>query len=193
MDEASEATAAPQPVFDMDAATAHHEQNASLSQEDTMKVARLFNNIGSELTNIDRHNIGDGKPAMKLDKNAVLQSAPPPPPRPGPPPPHAGVPQQVPVPPAYSQPHVTNQPVISVPHNQYERDKKVISSLKRKITKLEKDIKSVNDILNVPNSVSKYKIVTDDVDCVCSNVHTLVNVFTAEISKKPGNISITKC
>jgi len=187
MDDTAKAPGPPPGSFDMDAAMAAHEDASVVSQDDAMDIARLFNVIGTDLTNIDKHNVGDGPPAMKLDKDAVMaqhtqqapRPSPPPVPRPGPPPPHAT--------------GAVTVPTVNIPHVAYEREKKATTALKRKVTKLEKDIKTINEVLNLPNSVSRYKIVTDDVDCMCSNVHTLLNVFTTEMQKKPKSITITKC
>jgi hypothetical protein len=194
MDDSATAPDQQHGAFDMDEAIRRHEDSTP-TPDDALDVARLFNNIGSDLTAIDKHNVGDGPPAMKLDKEAVMgqyanqasqhqHPAHPPhprpvPPRPGPPPPHAGV--------------ATNIPTVNIPHAAYEKEKKATAALKRKVTKLEKDIKTINEVLSLPNSISRYKIITDDVDCTCSNVHTLLNVFTTEVQKRPKSITITKC
>ena len=178
------------PAFDMDAAMQVHEQSEA-NDSDITAVAQLFNNVGSGLTTIDRQNLGDGKKALQLNKEAITkgssyqpvsgQPKSSPGPRPGPPP-----------------PPVRNMPdnedvVVTISHSAYEKQMAGIVAVKRKITKLEKDIKTINQVLELPNTVCRYKIVTDDVECVCSNIHTLLNIFTTEVQKKPSNLTITKC
>lgn len=181
------------PPFDMDAAMQAHEV-ADVNDGDIKAVAQLFNNVGTGLTAIDHQNLGDGKKALQLNKEAITRgsnyhpvsnvSSQPkssPGPRPGPPP-----------------PPVRNMPdnedvVVTISHSAYEKQMASVAAVKRKITKLEKDIKTINQVLELPNTVCRYKIVTDDVDCVCSNIHTLLNIFTTEVQKKPSNLTITKC
>lgn len=81
---------------------------------DTLAVAQLFNRVGSELTTVDHHTVGDGLGrAQRLDPRVVKQISetnanPPPPPVPIPVPP-----EQMPVPQEQMPVAVTNPPVES--------------------------------------------------------------------------------
>ena len=92
----------PAPVKDNPYANRDHENARS---NDTLAVAQLFNTVGSELTTVDHHTIGDSNGrAQRLDPRVVRSIAatnqnPPPPPVAHPPGSEAPAPEVIPSPP----------------------------------------------------------------------------------------------
>lgn len=179
----------------LDDLIAHHTKQAeeSSANEDVYEAAKLFNAVGSQLIGIDKMNVGDGPPAMKLNKQTILneqkqnqQAAYSPSPQVQP-----RTPPQSPTPPA-SHMNV-NTPVVSVDVNTYNKHLKKVETLSKKITKLEKEFVKTLEIINVDKKTCSYKLVTDDVEMVCRDTCSLLSVISNQINSKVDTISITKC
>lgn len=69
---------------------------------------------------------------------------------------------------------------------------KALTSIKRRLTKIDKDIESLSSIANYEYSQISYKVVTDNIDCKCSNTNTLINTILVELQSKPAAITITR-
>lgn len=175
-------------------------QNAEVTENDIMDVAKLFNQVGSSLSSIDQMNVDSNDRAMKLDKNAVLElqagrSRPDPPPPPVPPVAPV-VPQKVHLP-SISQMEATlnqSQPTVTVDHKTYDQHIKKLNSVSRKLTKIEKELTNIKSINNVNIKPGKYNIVTSDgVELSATDPTLLLSVISSQLDKKTKEIIITKC
>ena len=173
-----------------------HDAPNELTREDVPAVAALFNQIGSDLTQVTHMQVeGGARPAMQLDSNKLLpahlqpNAAPPQPPPQPQPQPVTHTPQA----PSQSPPVPPVGTTVVVGHNEYEKQKKQVTALKRKVTKLDKDLQALREVVKVPNSSVKYKLTSSNIDCVCNNINTLIDAFLAEVANRATDITITKC
>ena len=186
-----------QPSLGMDELLARHEDSGA-KPEDIVDVARLFNQVGSSLSSIDKQNVDGSPPAMKLDKNSVLElqagrKQAPIPPHPPPVPPVA--PGTV----LHHQPalHPVNnitEPTVTVDHKTYEQHVKKLSTVTRKLSKIEKELVNIRTINKTNISPSKYRVTTSDgVELVGTDPTLLLSVISSQLDKKAKEIIITKC
>lgn len=179
----------------------HVAPRQATAKDDILSVAKLFNTVGSELTKVQSHKVDGNVQAMQLEKGKVFRSQTdeinmsvnqkPPPPATVPPPVQV---QQVappqPGPPPSLQAQTTT---VSVGVKEYEQQKKTVTALKRKITKLEKEIQELGNVISIDNKQVKYKIATSNIECTCNSVTTLMSVLATELQNKPTDITISKC
>lgn len=72
------------------------------------------------------------------------------------------------------------------------RTSKAIATVKRKITKLEKDVSSLNDIVSFNHKNLKYKITTSNIDSICNNTDALLKIFLNELQSGSKDITIAR-
>ena len=179
----------------------HVEPRQATAKDDILSVAKLFNTVGSELTKVQSHKVDGNVQAMQLEKGKVFRSQtdeinmsinqkPPPPPATVPPPVQV---QQVSPPQPGPPPPSLQTTTVSVGVKEYEQQKKTITALKRKITKLEKEIQELGNILSIDNKQVKYKIATSNIECTCNSITTLMSMLATELQNKPTDITISKC
>lgn len=175
-----------------DVDVAQYEREYQLEQQDVMPVAKFFNQVGGDLSSLERHNV-DGKPVLKLDKDKVIpptfqQSAH----SRGtvnlPPHPHAAMPP----PPTHTQPHVTGGVTLKDLEHIQKIEKK-LTTTNRKVTTIDKRIATLESIVNLPKKKLKYNVKTSDVDCTTSNTDVLVTTICDQINNGATNISISRC
>lgn len=189
---------------DLELLKQQHEQKVAPdnSKSDILAAAQLFNAVGSELTKVQKHNVDGRADAMKLDKNKVFSHQPPVPnisdysaatssPSPGTPPPQPGPP-----PPALQSQHLpisNDTSVVTMGVKEYEQQKKTISTMKRKLTKLEGQINDVSKLVNHVPKQCKYRIVSDNIVFECNNTTTLLKHLASELQSSPTSVTIDKC
>lgn len=168
-----------------------------MTQDDVPAVAALFNQVGSALTKVDSQQLEgqSAQRAMKLDKDRVIPVELQPGSRPGTQ--HRAVvpshiaPQHVPV---SAPPPTTSHVTLGVKdYDKIAKLEKKVTTLQRKLTTTEKTLTTIKDSLELPKTLPKYKIVSDDVECVTSNTQTLLTLLYKELANKPVNITISKC
>ena len=176
----------------------HEQEEFVMTREDVPAVAALFNQVGSALTKVDSQQL-DGqshKRAMQLDKDRVIPTSLQP-----------GARQQPPVlpsmpqtaqqhtPPVYAQPPpVASSVTLGVKdYEKIEKIDKKVSTLQRKLTAVDKAVNIIKESLELPKSLPKYKIVSDDVECVTTNTQTLLSVLSKQLANKSSDITITRC
>lgn len=176
----------------------HEQEEFVMTQEDVPAVAALFNQVGSALTKVDSQQL-DGqshKRAMQLDKDRVIPTALQPGARPQPPV-LPSMPQtaQQHTPPVYAQPPpVASSVTLGVKdYEKIEKIDKKVSTLQRKLTTVDKAVNIIKESLELPKSLPKYKIVSDDVECVTTNTQTLLSVLSKQLANKSSDITITRC
>lgn len=194
------------PALSMDELISHHENQSPERQGDQLTAATFYNQVGSELIKMDNMAVDSSSKIMKLDPSAIVDpnavsgsavsdapqtrqatyassrsassSAPvvTSPPQPGPPPPaaHGGV-------------------SVTISHDAFEKQRKQFTALKSKVTKLDKEVVNLRKLVSTPNSSTKYKIVTDSVDSVCTSTDALISIFLHQLTNKAPEITITKC
>jgi hypothetical protein len=72
------------------------------------------------------------------------------------------------------------------------RTSKSLATVKRKLTKLEKDISSLNDIVSFNHKNLKYKITTNNIDSICNNTDALLKIFLNELQSGSKDITIAR-
>lgn len=179
----------------MDDLIARHQaeaENASNDQSDVLAAAKLFNQVGSQLMSIDKMNVGDGPPAMKLKKEAIVNQ-------------HARQPVTAQVPPTHPAPqshaplaapppvHNVNKPVVTLDVNTYNKNLKKIDTLTKKFTKLEKDFLKILDVINIDKKTCKYQLKSENIDMTCRDTITLLSVVAKELDNKATDITISRC
>lgn len=174
-----------------DVDVAQYEREYQLEQQDVMPVAKFFNQVGGDLSSLERHNV-DGKPVLKLDKDKVI-----PPtfqhsgraynPAPQPPPGHAAIPPSI-----HTSPPVTGGVTLKDLEHVQKIEKK-LSTTNRKVTTIDKRIATLESIVNLPKKKIKYNVKTSDVDCTTSNTDVLVTTICDQINNGASNISISRC
>jgi hypothetical protein len=184
-------------ITDIDQLVTRHQEPQPASKEDVVDVARLFNAVGSELTKVQKHQTDGSVNAMQLDKNKVFTHDPIPTPAYPAPPVHAqhvntAVPATNHVVNVAPPPRLTGT-AITISLNEYEKQKKSIAALKRKQTKLEKDLSNVLEMVSVINKNTKYSIETNNIECTCNNTTTLMKTIANELQSNPVYITIKKC
>lgn len=172
-----------------DVDVSQYENEYVLEQQDVLPVAQFFNQVGGDLTKLDRHNV-DGAPVLKLDKNKVI------------PPTYQGqqaAPQQVHQhnihqPAAVSAPQVVPASTVTLKDLEHiQKLEKKLSTASRKIVALEKRVSTIESIVTLPKKKTKYNIKTDDVDCTTSNIDVLMSTLCEQITNGAVNINILKC
>jgi len=187
-----------QPGLGMDELLARHEGSGA-QPEDIVDVAKLFNQVGSSLSSIDKQNVDGSPKAMKLDKNSVLElqsgrKHAPVPPSPPPVPPVAPVLPVMPHQPVHHSANNITEPTVTVDHKTYEQHVKKLSTVTRKLNKIEKELVNIRTINKTNISPSKYKVTTSDgVELVGTDPALLLSVISSQLDKKAKEIIITKC
>jgi hypothetical protein len=170
----------------------HEEDNPVDSRAETLAAAQLFNAVGTQLTQVDKMSLGDGGgSAMKLDKNAIvpqMQHDEPPPPRPSPYPP---TPQHPPI--SMQAGLSVNTPTVTVDHKTYNQHIKKLETINRKLTKVDKELASIREVVSIPKSTCKYVIKTSNLEMTCRDPGTLLAVIAKELSGKVDSITLSKC
>lgn len=69
---------------------------------------------------------------------------------------------------------------------------KSISTIKRKITKLEKDVETLANLTSFAHTRVSYQLTTENIDCKCNNTNTLINTLLVELQSKPASVTITR-
>lgn len=186
-----------------DVDVSQYESEYQLNQQDVLPVAKFFNQVGGDLSSLQRHNV-DGKQVLKLDKDKVI------------PPtfqestrhrttfPHAAV--------AHTQPH-NPHPLLDTQHEpqpsmhplppssgvtlkdleHIQKIEKKLSTTNRKVTTIDKRIATLESIVNLPKKKLKYNVKTSDVDCTTSNTDILVTTICDQINSGATDISISRC
>lgn len=174
-----------------DVDTSRHDEVYTLRQEDVLPVAKLFNQVGSALTSVDKHNV-NGVRAMQLDENKVLNVS-----TPSVQDSTMAMPQQ---PVIQNHPGISAIPVVtnnqSVSFKDLERIQKVEKKLtltSKKITTLDKKIEAIDEILKLPSKIKKYKIVSDNTECTTTNINTLLTTLSNELQSGCQSITIQSC
>lgn len=184
---------------EMDVLQERHQNNLSPanSKADIVAAAQLFNAVGSELTKVQKHKVEGGVDAMQLDKNKVFRHEPavtaeyPTSSQPVQPPP---VPASTPIhqpPPVVSAP--PTQSTVNIGVKEYEQQKKTLTSIKRKLTKFEKQISDLSDIISHVSKNVSYKVVSDAAEYKCNNTTTLLRHLAIELQSGATHITINKC
>lgn len=184
----------------LDALTEAHEQvlQPSNGKDDILAAAQLFNTVGSELTKVQKHKVDGHDLAMKLDKSKVFSEQVDD---------HYPAPQatssvSVPVEhaPVASQ-SITPRPVSNTPAHttinlgvkEYEQQKKAVSGIKRKLSKLEKQVNELAEVMSHESKQTAYLLTTSNVQVKCSNTTTLLRMLATELQSGPVSITIERC
>lgn len=166
-----------------------HEQEYTLQQQDVLPIAQFFNQVGGDLTKIDKHNV-DGHRALKLDKNKVLPTS-----QAVQQPTH----QPVHVPMQTSQlskpqPTVVSAGAVTLKDLEHiQKIEKKLSTTNRKVATIDKRISVIESTLNVTKKRVKYNVKTDDVDCTTTSSDVLLSTICDQIASGASNITISKC
>lgn len=184
----------------MDVLQERHQNNLgpANSEADIIAAAQLFNAVGSELTKVQKHKVEGGVDAMQLDKNKVFrhepavtaeyptgnQAAHPPTQE------HVSSPMSQPPPVMNVAP---TQSTVSISVKEYEQQKKTVTGIKRKLTKMEKQISDLGDIISHVSKNASYKVVTDDTEHKCNNTTTLLRHLAVELQSGVKHVTISKC
>lgn len=190
-----------QPATDIETLKSRHEANTSPSvdQSDILVTAQLFNAVGGELTKVEKHNVDGRVGAMNLDKDKVFSHrpiddsvynkshTPATPIMPSMPENVHVAPQPGPPPPAL------RETTITVGVKEYEQQKKSLSTIKRKLSKLEKQFVELSDIISHTHKQCSYTVVSDSVEFKCSNTTTLLKFLATELQSSPTSVTISKC
>ena len=131
----------------------------------------------------DAQPVADGNPYAR-------NSAPPPP---APPVQYPPATHEYPVYPPQPQVAYTQQPVATapVPVNPVA-EKKEITAIKKKLKKVEEELKALKEIKNFKYSNVKYAIKTDSFEGTSNNSVYLIDILLKELQKNPKSIAITK-
>jgi hypothetical protein len=182
----------PQPSFDE--MQSRHE-DAVVQEGDIMDVARLFNQVGSSLSKIDNMNLDSTKPAMRLEKEKVLEivkstSKPDPHPQPPPVPPVAPG-STINHPPPTTPP--LSHPSVTVDHKTYNQHIKKMGAVSRKLSKIEKELVNLKNIVDVDSRSGKYKLVTDNTELTTADPTLLLSTISKQLDNKSKEIIISRC
>ena len=184
------------PNVSMDELMTRHE-TVDDNAEDVLDVARLFNQVGTSLTNIDHMNLEGNTNAMKLDKNVILNQLP----RDTNPSPSGSLPVNTPSN-TVNHPQTTytvpapmtiNTPAVTVDHKTYDQHVKRMSTFSRKVSKVEKDLDALKTIMDVKSKPSKYTVTTQDVSLTTSCPMIMLSLIAKQIDSKVSEITISKC
>jgi hypothetical protein len=170
-----------------DVDVAQYEREYQLEQQDVMPIAKFFNQVGGDLSSLERHNV-DGKRVLKLDKDKVIpptfqQSSQP----------RNSVPHTPPIHAAISPPSQVTGGVTLKDLEHVQKIEKKLSTTNRKVTTIDKRIATLESIVNLPKRKLKYNVKTSDVDCTTSNTDVLVTTICDQINNGATNISISRC
>ena len=173
----------------VDVDVSRHEQEYVLQKEDVLPIAQFFNQVGGDLSSIEKHNV-DGPRALKLDKDKVL------------PPTVRGQPM-------VSQQHVPNnqQSVMSTQMTaptitpgvtlkdleHIQKIEKKLTATNRKVVSLDKRVSTVESVVNVTKKRIKYKVETDQVQCTTTSADILIQTICDQIANGAQTITINKC
>lgn len=180
---------------DITSLMSHYENAPPVSPSGVRAVAALGGMLSSNLSDLDKRNIGgDSLVANTLDKGKLQQelvSIE----RQGKPPP-----QQTYVPPSVPHPQVqpVQQPVQQAPvaqpvvaSNQIVVDKKEMTAIKRRLKKIEDEHKVLKSAIEFKTGYKKYHVKTDTFEGTVNNTSYLLDILLKELASKPQSITIT--